>query len=480
MSYANLTEKIASKTLERLSNSKKSGLEPNIVRGNLFVINKQIKLVPFVPNRVQVDYRTRKTRRNLIVKSRQQGISTEVQAENFVEAVCHTSFQATLAHDAETTAKLRRITTRFYDNLPDSIRPVRALDNATTTVYANTKSEVTIATAGSHNVGRGGTYNRVHGSEVAFWPDAEAIMAGLLQGVPQEGIIDLESTPNGAKGYFYQKCMESLDGSNEWNLFFYPWWYEEGYRLPLEPGEKYHFEDDELELILKYKLSPEQIKWRRSKQRELKHIFPQEYPEDVKGCFLRSGLGYFGDLNCYNAPMNPIYNPDLRYFAGLDFAQTYDYTVLSVFDRLNKCQVDLLRINKLPWNEMRRRILDKCQQWNIAIVYAESNSLGKTNIEALRSEKSNRGLLTRIVPFETSNTSKALIMAQMHEALHIEGWQLLPITEQKREMAAFSSKQTVTGLWQLSSPSNEHDDIVIANALGLHACLRPATIAFEV
>lgn len=106
--------------------------------------------------------------------------------------------------------------------------------------------------------------------------------------------------------------------------------------------------------------------------------------------------------------------------------------------------------------------------------------MGRTNIEALRSEKSEMGLSTRIVAFDTTNLSKAGIMAEMHEALHMDGWQLLPLIDQKREMEAFSSKQTHTGIWQLQAPEGEHDDIVIGNALGLHAALRPATIAFEV
>lgn len=475
-----IIEEIARGTLRRTA-KQSNVLEPEEVERHLRIVNKKGVLVPFVLNPVQEHYRTHRGQRNLCLKSRQQGISAYIQRDMFTEAVCRLSQQATLAHDTETTAKLRRIARRFYDCLPEDIRPHRTLDNATTTVYANTQSEVTIATAGNLSVGRGGTYRRVHGSEVAFWPDASLIMAGLLQGVPDDGEIDLESTPNGAQGYFYERCMAALSGDKSWRLFFYPWWMTPEYRVALEEGEELVYSDEEAVLVAEQNLVPEQILWRRQKQMDLRHLFPQEYPEHPKKCFLLSGLGYFGDISgCFNAVLNPDYDPDHVYYAGLDFGQSDDYTVLSIWDKTAKCQVACLRIRHLGWAEMRRMIREYCVWWQVNWVSAEENSIGSVNLEAMRAEFEASGCQTRIIAFRTTNISKAAVMGDLYEALHTDGYRLQPLPDQQREFEAFSSKQLPSGVWQLQASGEEHDDYVIANALACHACLRPAAIAFEI
>ena len=67
------------------------------------------------------------------------------------------------------------------------------------------------APAGSLETGRGSTYSDFHGSEVAFWKDAEHIIAGALQGGNPDCV--LESTQNGAMGYFYDLFMAGMEES---------------------------------------------------------------------------------------------------------------------------------------------------------------------------------------------------------------------------------------------------------------------------
>lgn len=440
-------------------------------REHLYILDKRERVVPFVPNRVQAHYLANRTQRNLILKARQQGISTLIQADHFVTAITDTALIATLAHDDQTTQKLRRMAARFYDNLPAAIKPPRGLDNATTTTYPLTQSEVTIVTAGSKNAGRGGTYGRVHGSEVAFWKDAESVMAGIMQGVPDRGIIDLESTPNGAQGWFYEKCMAALEGRGDWALWFYEWWWANEYQLPLEDGEALDYTDIERQLIKAHGLTAEQIKWRRKKIDELGHLFLQEYPEDPRSCFLRSGLGYMGDIeHAFTAPVDATPQAGHEYYAGLDFGQQNDFTVCSVIDKTTMQQVALLRVNQLSWAEMRRRVREVCKHWGVKTIVPETNSMGSTNIEALQDEFRADGVTTSIVPFTTTNASKTTAMANLRESLHdAAGLRLLPDPVQKHEMSGLQAKQTLTGVWQISAPDGEHDDIPIGNMLAYHA-----------
>jgi hypothetical protein len=269
--------------------------------------------------------------------------------------------------------------------------------------------------------------------------------------------VVLESTPNGAQGYFYDTCMEAYRGEGVWTLHFYAWWWDEDYRLPLDEGETLTYTDEESVLVQAHDLTPEQIKWRRSKQKELKSKFPQEYPEDPLTCFLTSGNSYFGDMaGVFTAPMDAEYNPDHEYVAGLDFGQTNDFTAMPVIDITDKVQVDLLHIRKLEWKEQRSRIKDKYNQWHCSRMGAEKNSIGSVNIEALVDD----GLV--VVPFDTTNMSKSEIMSDLYEGVHTDGMKLQDHPAERHEMNTFVSTQTATGVWRLAAEGAGYDDIVMA------------------
>lgn len=432
----------------------------------LKILDKDKRLVPFRWNKAQQHFHANRTGRDLILKARQLGFSTYIQGEMFRRTVTNTRTTMTMAHDDETTQKLRRIVDRFYEHCKfNNIQPERRYANSTLASYPEFDSEAVIATAGSKEAGRGGTYTDFHGSEVAFWKDAEKIMAGAMEGGNPDVI--LESTPNGTQGWFYDRCLECLDGDSEWKLHFYPWWWDAAYRIPLHKGEVIKFTDEEKFLIKKHGLDAEQIKWRRKKKKSLKRFFPQEYPEDPRTCFLNSGSSYFGDLSIpfeeiFTAPMDAEYNPDHKYCAGLDFGQQLDWLSLSVGDQNAKEQVDLLHINQLSWGEMRERVKDKFEQWHLEYILAEENSIGGVNIEALR----DMGVI--IIPFDTTNKSKAAVMQQYHEHLD-DGWKLQPYDVQKQEHQIFTSSQTATGLWRLAAAGSGHDDTVISGALMIEA-----------
>lgn len=433
--------------------------------GNLYILDKRDQLIPYKPNRVQLHLRQHRTGRDLVLKARQFGVSTEIQADHFVQSITRRIRSATLAHDDAGTQFLRRMADRFWSGLPDHIRPPRGLDNATTTTYATTESEVFIATAGGKNKGRAGTYTLAHGSEVAFWTDAAAVMAGLLQGVPKDGQIILESTPNGAQGWFYERCMEALDGNSDWTLHFFEWWWGDDYRLPLDEGETLEpYSDDELLLITQHQLTPEQIKWRRKKQRELGRLFPQEYPEDPRTCFLASGIGYFSDIRdlegAFTAPVNAEYNPSHRYIAAMDFGQQQDYSVVSVMDATTLQEVELWRVNRIPWGDIRQRALETCKKWHVESFHPERNSMGGTNIEELHKEFARAGCHTLITPFETTAQTKPAMVTAFHWALDEGGLKLLPDPAGKQEIYGYTATQLPSGAWKYEGLP--HDDTVMA------------------
>lgn len=424
----------------------------------LRILDKEKNLKPLHWNEAQSHFHANRTGRDLILKARQLGFSTYVQGEMYRRSVTGTRTTMTMAHDDETTQKLRRMCDRFWEHHNfNGIQPLRKYANATMTSYPEFDSECIIATAGSKEAGRGGTYTDFHGSEVAFWPTAEKIIAGAMQGGNPDVI--LESTPNGAQGYFYDRCNDALSKRGIWKLHFYPWWWDKTYKIELEPGDELSYTEDEVRLIERYFLTPEQIKWRRRKQEELRALFIQEYPEDPVTCFLTSGNGYFGDIDgVFTAPDNATWQEGHKYSGGLDWGQEADYTAMIVLNRTTKMMVDRLHVNRMSWGDIRARVKSMCDKWKIGTVTAEKNSIGSVNIEALE------GLGVSVNAFETTNESKARIMSAWYEALH-GGWKLQDWDIIKSEHRSFVSKQLPSGVWQLSAAGTGHDDTVIAAAL---------------
>lgn len=427
----------------------------------LKIMDKENNTIPFVWNKAQRDFQHNRTGRDIILKARQLGFSTMIQGEIFRRAVIKTSTTLSLAHDNDATQKLRTMADRFYNHFSfGNIKPERHYANASMTSYPEFDSNVYISTAGNKQSGRGGTYTDFHGSEVAFWNDAESIVIGAMQGGSPD--VVLESTPNGAQGYFYEKCMEALRGNSLWKLHFYQWWWDNSYRLA---GDPITLEADELQLRQKYNLDDSQIRWRRSKRAELGRFFFQEYPEDVLTCFLTSGNGFFGNMENVFVPDSDVkYDPSHAYVAGLDFGQK-DFTSLSVFDKTTKKQVDLLHVNNLDWSEIRRRIKGVYDKWNLESILAESNSIGSVNIEEL--EK----IGVKCKMFSTTTETKQAIISNMNEAIHNGGWKLLDIPVQRHEMNTFIASQLPSGAWKYHAQGNGHDDTVISNALALWSAI---------
>lgn len=403
----------------------------------LKILDKDGNLLPLEWNSVQRSIYPRLTGRDLIVKARQMGVSTMIQGEIFRRLVTTTTRALSLSKDDNGTTYLRDMNDRFYRYFPTP-KPKRGKDNARQTSYPETDSSNFIATAGSGDVGRGSSFNFIHGTEVAFWKDAESILAGAMQaGNPY---IVLESTANGAQGWFYERCMDSLAGRGIWNLIFVP--YTE---------------------FPEYKIEG----WKEQKMSELGKYFDQEYPADVVSAFLTSNRGFFSDINIsYEAPLNVEYQSDHKYSAGLDFGQSNDFSCMIVLDRTTRQMVDKLHINKMSWSLQRDAIRKMYTKWRLSGFRAERNSIGSPNIEELQKE----GI--ELEPFDTTNTSKNLIFQRTHEELEtgfqLQNWDIL-----RSEINTLTSKQTPTGKWAISAEGDAHDDTTMALALAMTARIEP-------
>jgi hypothetical protein len=226
--------------------------------------------------------------RALVVKGRQQGCSTYTEGR-FFHIVTHRRGTRAfiLTHLDDATNNLFGMAKRFYEHCPAVVRPSQQASNAKELIFDKLDSGYRVGTAGSKGVGRSDTIQLFHGSEVAYWPNAQTHVAGALQAVPDEPGTEviLESTSNGRTGLFYEMCAAAMRGEGEYILVFIPWFWQPEYRKNLPDG--FTPTADELAYQTAYGLNLEQIAWRRAKIVELNgiHNFRREYPATPEEAF---------------------------------------------------------------------------------------------------------------------------------------------------------------------------------------------------
>ena len=176
------------------------------MRNFLKIKDKNANLIDFKINKAQRAFldkiewceENNKLKRFIILKARQMGFSTFTEGLIFHDtSTTVLKNSLIIAHEEPATQNLFNMSKLYYEELPDSIKPMKkyangkvlSFENPTTDDIEKSKnpglrSKITVATAGTVEVGRSATYHNIHASEVAFFPDAKTTMLGLLQGVP--------------------------------------------------------------------------------------------------------------------------------------------------------------------------------------------------------------------------------------------------------------------------------------------------------
>jgi len=271
---------------------------------DLLIRTKKRLTTQFSPNPVQVSYLNSlvpdwsgevprlRGLRSLILKARQQGFSTLIEALFFLDTISTPNTNTlVIAHDRESTQRIFRMVRYFYQHLPHDQRPETQYANRYEYYWPKLNSSFSVGTAGSSHGGRGGTINNLHGTEVAFWPNPEDILAGLMEAVPEDGNVVLESTANGVGTWHHELWLEAEEGRGNYKAFFSPWFAHDEYVRDVPEG--FELTEAERDLKARHNLSLEQVSWHRWKSNDLKRKMPQEHPSTPEEAFLSSGNPYF-------------------------------------------------------------------------------------------------------------------------------------------------------------------------------------------
>jgi len=255
------------------------------------------------------------------LKGRRQGFSTYVAARAYWRTTLWDRQRAyILSHEMASSNTLFDMTALMQEQHP--FPPQVGTDNAKELEFIKRGSSYTVATAGQKAGGRGGAVTFFHGSEAAWWTNAEDHFSSSVQSVDEvRGVwgvlwrepakplpfekgrgeiwgwvkapseIWLETTSAGPQGSFFKRYNEAMARIGRYRHVFVPWtaqaeYVEEGEFTPMSDPEE---EGDlsELEYQEIHGLSDAQMLWRRSKTRELGSAgkFRQEYPIDITEAF---------------------------------------------------------------------------------------------------------------------------------------------------------------------------------------------------
>lgn len=241
------------------------------------------------------------------------------------------------------------------------------------------------------------------------------------------------STPKGIGNWFHRVYGYGLDPTrSEWQSWQFP-----TAANPLIPP-------DEIEAAR-----------RDLPERVFRAEYLAEFTDDAGGVFRNV-------LQCATAAM--LSAPELghQYALGIDWGRV-DFSVAIVIDVTDQKMVAMDRFNGVGWALQRGRLAALAATWKPTAIWAEENSIGGPNIEALRAE----GL--PVYAFTTTNTSKNELINSLALALERGRLRIVPDPVLLHELQSYTLERLPSGRFRYSAPPGGNDDTIIALALAYYA-----------
>ena len=459
--------------------------------------------------------------RIVILKARQQGISSFCVAYAFWSAVTQPNYNAVvIAHNRETSRRLLELAGYMYDMLPDNLRPMRRYRSKDEILFENPdekersknpglRSRIEIKTAGLTVSGRGLTIHGLHCSELASYKDPDSIVSSLLPAVPDnlDTFVIFESTSSlePAAVWFKEFWDSANEGNTPFRALFIPWFANPEYRLPPRQAKRWLLEpldDYEQYLMRVYKVTKEQIAWRRMKITTFprgERQFGVEFPAEPHEVFLSAGDPFLpsevskkltlsirhpiaqlritdlrpdieGDLHVWEMPREGAY-----YVVGVDVGggTTSSYSAIQVIevDLPNYKQVARARLNIDPV-QLVDRIIKVARLYNEAMVSVETNSVGVAVVSML-SDKGywkqfrwrylDTGEYTKKLGWNTTASTKPLMMQHLLHLLTVGALEV-PDRRTVEELVRLLDDGRGSGV----APPGFTDDLVMALSIAVY------------
>jgi len=282
--------------MEKLTPENKKRLQSKEWRINHLykIVDKNKKLITFKEKEVQKRFNDNAHSRNIILKSRQHGFTTNACVDGLDDVLFNRNFKFTiiadtLEHAVEIFEKIK-IAWQYFP-LKDWYSP-----NSDTTrqLMFNNGSVVRVTTSA-----RSATVNRLHISELgaiaATEPKkAKEIITGSIPAVPKDGRVDVESTAKGETGAFFEMCQKAMkqeapESKLDFKFHFFGWLEDDDCSLKGDfdiPEELKEYQE-------RYDIPEEKMNWYYQQSKILGAEIRQEYPTYPDEAFMYSGRKMF-------------------------------------------------------------------------------------------------------------------------------------------------------------------------------------------
>ncbi len=149
------------------------------------------------------------------------------------------------------------------------------------------------------------------------------------------------------------------------------------------------------------------------------------------------------------------------YVMGVDLAKVSDFTVITVYDRVNNSQVYQDRFQTLEWPFQKAKIASIAKHYNNALTRIDATGIG----DPIADDLIRAGIAIEPVKF-TEEVKKELI-EKLSIWIEQRKCKLLPIAETLQEFDNFSYEIGPTGRIRYQARQGSHDDIVISHSLAV-------------
>lgn len=481
------------------------------------IADKQGNIVPFILTPEQREFLTNLDNKDIVLKSRQLGLSVCVIAESIREVVTRENCTcALISHNQSSCNAVFDKLKQQFNSLPDWVKPETVQNNRQALTFKNGSSIVCL-TAGNKDLLRGSTITGVcHCSEIAFWKDTERHMKALSQACSESSTLILESTANGFNR-FSELYYQAKNGENDFKPFFFNWingrtLFQGQYDIAVQKYKASHngemiseneYTEEEKQLI-EMGATPDQIIWRRGKiSTEGLDTFHVEFPSTDDECFISTGCNVFDTTRISKLLKQKLKEPlaadrlvirnellpwvknkslkiyrmpraEMRYWIGIDVAEGVglDSSTMFVMDR-NGENVCTFKNNKVKPYEFA----DICnwvgKLYNNAHLVVEKASGGHSVIERLRYTHKYRNLakyktydeFNKIQwkwGFDTNAKTKGIAVNDAREWFD-KGLIQINDKELLNEMKVF----VINDKGQMNAIDGAHDDLVSAMWLAI-------------
>jgi hypothetical protein len=291
----------------------------------------------------------------VILKGRQQGITTISLALDLYWHFIHPGLQGTLVTDTEENKDMFRGTlTNYMEGLPKEYRIPLVAHNRNGLSLKN-RSRLFYQVAGLRakgSLGRGKGITYLHGTETSSWGDEEglaSLLASLAENNPKRLFV-FESTARGFN-MFHDMYVTAKKARTQ-RAIFCGWWRNEFYSADpesniyktywdgkLTPEEKEWTRD--IKKLYGIEINSRQMAWWRWKLYEgIKDdaLMYQEFPPTEDYAFIMTGTSFFSNARCTDAvkAAKKLSPDNYRYSFGANFQDTQ---VLKSTDRLATLKV---------------------------------------------------------------------------------------------------------------------------------------------